>query len=983
MTLYRRVSVLVGAALVIFGIVLQLPAWSDTSSDSGSSAASSGWGGSSTGTPAFSQTETITRDDVNADGDDDVVDSRTFGVTVDRDTELRGNQQLNVSWSGAHPTGGIVGDESSSTAAAFEEYPVVLMECRGIDSATAPAGEKLDPTTCWTQTNSERYNADNGDAYPAWRLDRYESAANTTSDPGQPDPLDKSCSGNSVPAAARWVPFDAADGTVYEPGYLGFDGCTPLAPEAANVENTSAPGNTTYGVTGLDGTGASKFVVWTADENASLGCSDTVPCALVIIPIMGVSCVAPLSVGEAASDDSDCATEGVYKAGGTFNPSSSALSVTGDLWWTASNWRDRVTVPLGFAQSSSVCSVLNNSTPLLMYGSPPMSEATEQWSPTFCTDPTRFTFRHVQTGEPSVKNLLGLGLSTADDNSDDSPASSSDGPSPVASAAPVESDPPGDSSDNATASNGVEAVLESDAPPGGYEQATVQAPVAVTGFAISYIIDDSSGHEYTTLKLTPRLLAKLMTESYPDIPSVYNSYDALAANPQDITHDPEFLALNPGLSPDTVGRDAASTLYSLSSNADTMFALTSYINADPEARAWLNGAPDPWGMVVNPNYRGISLPVESWPLLDSFIASFGHEGNNDCIDDAPTPYLPLVASPTSALSTIAQALQFASPLSQTTCVLGGGDGTLGNKLTTAGRQTPGFRFMIGLTSLGDAEYYGLDTAALQSYQVAPDPTSKFTTDAGRVFIAPSAASLLAAATLSSPDPTSGTWPIPYTLMRQDPANSGAYPGTMFVYLAVPVAGLPAQDAAEYAQFIKFAATDGQTPGFGNGELPPGYTPMTANAGLGDQVQYSLDAAVAVKSQQGIVPSLPGDVETSASAPPPASPSASSEGSSAPPAVGAPTASDTPTRPVNNVPAEGSSVTGDAATPTPSAQISAPVAPPANSAISAGSSAAAVFSGRTVASSSGLAASVLPSVLAVGLGAIFLASGLRVGSRKRR
>ena len=41
------------------------------------------------------------------------------------------------------------------------------------------------------------------------------------------------------------------------------------------------------------------------------------------------------------------------------------------------------------------------------------------------------------------------------------------------------------------------------------------APTAVTGFAIGYTIDrpDNAG-EYTDLRLNPRLLAKLLTESY-------------------------------------------------------------------------------------------------------------------------------------------------------------------------------------------------------------------------------------------------------------------------------------------------------------------------------------------------------------------------------------------------------------------------------------------------------------------------------------
>jgi hypothetical protein len=976
-TLYRRLAILVGAVLVIFGAVLQLPAWSDTTATGDSSTSSA---------PAFTKSQTITRDDLTADGSDDVVDSRQFSVSVDRDTDLRGNQQLVVNWSGAHPTGGIVGDESSGTAAQYEEYPVVLIECRGVDSASAPTSEQVSPSTCWTQTTSERYNSDSNSAYPAWRLDRYASQAETTAHPGQPSPLNTACTSGGVPLADRWIPFVAADGTVYQPGYFPFKNCpSPLAPEATNVENSSAPGNTTYAVTDVNGNGTSKFVVWSEDQNGSLGCSQTVACSLEIIPIMGVSCATPLSSGESAADDAACRSAGDYQPGELFNPAISDLSVTGDLWWAASNWRNRVSVSLAFAESSNVCSVVSNSNPVLLYGSPAFAEASEQWEPYFCTNPNLFTFRHVQTGEPSVKNLLGLGLtsSTSGGTADSSQvasgsASTSASPSPAA-ASPVSSDgsaPPGNA-----ASNGIEAVLESDSPPNGYLQPTIQAPIALTGFAISYIIDDPSGHEYTDLKLSPRLLAKLMTESYPDIPEVYNSYPALSKNPWDITHDPEFLALNPTLAPDAVGQDAAATLYSLSSNADTMYALTSYINADPEARAWLNGQPDPWGMVVNPNYKGISLPVESWPLLDSFEASFGGGGNNDCIDGNPVPYLPLVASPTSALSAIAQALQFAAPLSQTTCVLGGGSTSAGDKLTTGPRQQIGLRFMLGLTSLGDAEYYGLDTAALQTYQTSPDPTSKFTSDVGRLFASPTDASLIAAAKLASPDESTNTWPIAYGAMRDDPGNADAYPGTMFVYLAVPAAGLPAQDAADFAELMRFAVTQGQTPGFGNGQLPPGFAPMTSSDGLGDQIKYTRRAAAAVAEQRGQVPPLVNDVEASFSAPPPVS-SAPSSPTAAAPSVAAPVAEST----VGTQQEVNPGAPAVAGTMAPSSAGSS-AAPLSNAAMpepasSAASNPAAVFTGKTVASSSTLAGSALPSVLAIGLGGLLLASGLRFRVRRK-
>jgi hypothetical protein len=944
----RAFALGLGAALVLFGLALQLPVSSATRAAASVDTISAA--------PAFTRSEVITRDHLSADGSDDVVDSRSFSVTADRNTGLRGNQQLLVTWSGAHPTGGIVGDESSAEAAGFEEYPVVLMECRGIDASNAPSGEQLTQKTCWTQTASERYNEDNNSAYPVWRLDHYAAAADTGAIVGQPHPLNPLCFVDT-PEAARWVPFVAADGTEYDPGYFAGPDCSPLAPEAGNVENTGAPGNTTYAVTDPAGNGTAKFVVWSADQNASLGCSDTVPCALVVVPIMGVSCVTPLAVSESASDDAACRSPGLYLPGQGVNTSKSDPTVTGDLWWTASNWRNRITIPLDFAQSASVCSVVNHSDPVLMYGSPPLAEATAQWAPAFCTDRTKFTFRHVQTGEPSVKNLLGLGLNTG--------STGSQSPSPSASVSPSSS-PTASSADVPTASNGIEAVLESDAPSGGYTLPTVQSPVALTGFAISYIIDDASGHEYTHLKLTPRLLAKLLTESYPDISAVYNAYPALANNPVNITQDREFVALNPGLPKLFDGEDAAATLYAISSNADTMFALTAYINADPEARAWLDGTPDPWGMVVNPNYRGISLPVESWPLLDSFIANFGHDGANNCIDNAPVPYLPLVAAPTSALSSIAQALQFAAPLSQTQCALGGGSSSLGNKLTTAPRQIPGQRFMIGLTSLGDAAYYGLDTAALQTYEVAPDPTARFADSAGRLFAEPTNDSLLAAARLASPSESTGTWPIPYAAMRQNPADAAAYPGTMFVYLAVPAAGLPAADAAYFASFMRFAVTTGQIAGFGNGQLPPGYAPMTGANGLGDQVSFALRAAAAVASQRGTVPTLLGADEPLVSEPPAASPTPAPTQSGAPAAV-----------PTHATPGRGMvppTPTGGAQTQSAAAVSVAPVSSSAPS--DAPLTVPTGITGTTIAHSSSLAGSVLPSVLAIGLGALFLASGLR-------
>ena len=120
---------------------------------------------------AFTTTKTVTRDKV-VSGANQVVASNTVTLSVSQTTDLEGRQEIAVSWSGAHPTGGIVANENSSQAA-NEEFPFVLLECRGIDSTTVPAATQLTPQTCWTQSWTERYQGSFSDTYPAYRLDEY------------------------------------------------------------------------------------------------------------------------------------------------------------------------------------------------------------------------------------------------------------------------------------------------------------------------------------------------------------------------------------------------------------------------------------------------------------------------------------------------------------------------------------------------------------------------------------------------------------------------------------------------------------------------------------------------------------------------------------------------------------------------------------------------------------------------------------------
>ncbi len=776
---------------------------------------------------SFSATKTVTRVHLTG-GVDEPVDSRNVTLNVDQTTNLRERQGIRVTWSGAHPTGGIAPDPNSG-GATQEEYPVVLLECRGVDSASASAAARLTPQTCWTQAAEERYQFTNGSNYPAWRLDRNAVAADRTQYVDPPATRPVTC--GSLPDAERWLPFVSLNGTSY-PG--GNTGCAGVPPEAANQSTTDLPSNSTYGVTGLDGTGSAKFNVRTAEDIASLGCSATVPCALVAIPIMGISC--DEAVGETPADDATCRATGAFQPGEFSNLlGNEDVAVSGGLWWSASNWANRITVPLQFAPAGNVCQLTSSTSPLDLYGSELMIEATTQWGPAFCLNRSRFTFRHIQTGEPQARNLVNTGS--------------------------------------------IEAALVTYPPVGGYAKPVVSSPVAVTGFAITFVIDDATRHEYTQLKLTPRLLAKLLTESYPAVPTVQDEYVDLEHNPLNITLDPEFIALNPGIKQGVDATQSAATLFALSSDSDVMRALTSYINADPEARAWLNGHPDPWGMRVNTNYLGIALPVDSWPLLDTYIPpGLITEAANQCLHDAPVPYLPLVAAPTQRLESISLAMQFALANSLTVCSQPFQGTTQGEKLVALGRQVGGFRFMLGVTSLGDAARYELNTASLMT-QVSPTADTKFTSPVGRTFVTPSQTAMRAAADLATWDPTAGLWTIPYSTLKTSPKGIGAYPGTMIVYAAVPTQGVPASDAKRYAQLLRFAATSGQVPGTGDGQLPPGFLPMTKGNGLGGLVDYALKAADVVEAQKSTVPVTSGNptpAGTGSSSPSPsaAAPSAS-------------------------------------------------------------------------------------------------------------
>ena len=256
----------------------------------------------------------------------------------------------------------------------------------------------------------------------------------------------------------------------------------------------------------------------------------------------------PAHRGAEGRADGTCRRTGELRAGEPATTRSSDQAVRGNLWWSESNWRNRITVLLTFAPTAEVCPAESEEKPLELMGSVVLNELTASWRPKFCTTDTLFSFTHVQQASP---------WPAACSSAARSPARSARPRSRVA------------------------------------ERPVVQAPVALGGFGIAFSIDDADHKRREQLQLNARLVAKLLSASHPATPRSCTGHAGLEENPYNLTVDPEFKALNPGIA-------EASTMESAprcrsSSNSDLVWALSQWIDADPEARAWLDGKPDPWG----------------------------------------------------------------------------------------------------------------------------------------------------------------------------------------------------------------------------------------------------------------------------------------------------------------------------------------------------------------------------------------------------
>ena len=334
----------------------------------------------------------------------------------------------------------------------------------------------------------------------------------------------------------------------------------------------------------------------------------------------------------------------------------------------------------------------------------------------------------------------------------------------------------------------------------------VYAPVGLSGLTIAFNIEHQppptapngdlqlNGVRFTSMKLTPRLVAKLLTQSYQG--AVVGPPDYLKNNPSGLTVDPEFLDLNPeykGFASSTTPPDALVQLGS----SDLTSLLWSWVQADPDARAFLAGSPDPVGMVVNPNNKDLTLPTSVLPRNDQ-----------SCIDNTLSngvtgKICTLDAHPFTTDMHDAGRSASRGDTQAKTIVLGPGNTPVSQPV---GRQAPGQRALLAVVDTATATRYGLPTAQLRN--------------AAEQFVAPTPESLLAGEAAMKPSAVPG-------VLASDPGatDPGSYPLTALSYAVTAPSTLDAATGKDYAALLRYAVGPGQQSGTAPGQLPLGMVPL--------------------------------------------------------------------------------------------------------------------------------------------------------------
>ncbi|CAM4003326.1 hypothetical protein KIPE111705_35735 [Kibdelosporangium persicum] len=580
------------------------------------------------------------------------------------------------------------------------------------------------------------------------------------------------------------VPFKARDdgklysGTQDDTGWPAGAVVKANPPAFSETTKNAIMPNNYMGITNADGTGEVDIELLTAFENPHLGCSSTAACSLVVIPVGDPTC----------KNDAELPAN---RRGQCAKPQ--AVLRNAATWATQTNWARKFVFDLSFRESAASCQLDERQETGLAGSFYAYQLLNNSWRPKFCHDESLFRLGYtaLSDGESRAQYMAALG---------------------------------GEWQDGTT-----NALLTSRAIEGEPAKPTVYAPVTITSVAVSFVLDDEKGREVTELKLNARLLAKMLTQSYRTMAGSGVNHPALRTNPEWWGSDPEFLALNPGLTAamqSRIGREASAYPVISLGDLDAIHALTSYIAADKDAVAWLGGANDGYGMVVNPQFHNYKLPVGLLELRDDYVVTDNNLFKGQIL---LSQYANVADNLYSAAIAATQAWPYANisqsctgPVNEQICTLKRVDQ----------RQIGGQRAVLAITTLADSRVFGLRQAALQ-------------TTPGK-FVKPDDVAVALALRGTTLDEKTGV------LTSDIPAmHPNAYPGMSIVYAAIPTSGLSAGTAGNYAKFLDYAAGPGQAAGQEAGQLPTGYVPLSDP--LREQTR---NAAVAVREQKGVVPAPP-------------------------------------------------------------------------------------------------------------------------------
>ncbi|MGH3671719.1 MAG: hypothetical protein ACRDSH_13960, partial [Pseudonocardiaceae bacterium] len=519
-----------------------------------------------------------------------------------------------------------------------------------------------------------------------------------------------------------------------------------------------------------DGTGQEYFEIETVREAAGLGCGDPVTSGGSTAPRKCWLVVVPRGTTE---------VDGSTKTGnGTDRLDSSPLSMT--------NWDKRIVFPLEFQPVDQACPI--GAPERRVIGHELAADAVSRWQPALCAGGGAL-FSYTQLTDDVARSQVldgsspGLALMTNPIAPDQVPA----------------------------------------------DKPLVYAPVGLSGLAIAFNIEqqpspnaepgtlEKAGRRFLSMELTPRLVAKLLTQSYRG--AVVKVPDIMKKNPIGLTVDPEFLELNPDYKDLSFFVQPPDALVQLN-GADVTSLLWSWIKADPDASAFVAGTPDPSGMVVNPSEKGLALPTSNFPRNDqSCVVSV--QGSDP-------------AHPITLTTCTLDSHPFANDMHDAGRSASRGDTKAvqpvvdNNVVTTAkvDRQAPGQRALLAVVDAATASRYGLPTASLLN--------------AAGKFVAPTTASLLAGEAAMKPSPVAGV--LAANPSSTDPA---AYPLTALSYAVAAPSTLDVPAGKDYATFLRYAGGPGQEPGIASGQLPFGMAPLPE--GLKAQ---TITAAATVEAQAG-------------------------------------------------------------------------------------------------------------------------------------